>query len=142
MKTGTGLALIAVGAILAFAVNASSSVINLHVAGYVLMLIGIAGMAIPRRGYGWMGRRIFVRRTERQRGRVAEVTYPPYMVRNPENTPVRAGLMAGHSTAGNSTGGNAMAGNSTAVSSDAATDQGIPRREPGETEVIEDIYEE
>jgi protein-S-isoprenylcysteine O-methyltransferase Ste14 len=132
MKTGTGLALIAVGAILAFAVNASSSVINLHVAGYVLMLIGIAGMAIPRRGYGWMGRRIFVRRTERQRGRVAEVTYPPYMVRNPENTPVRAGLTAGHS----------MAGNSTAVSSDAATDQGIPRREPGETEVIEDIYEE
>jgi uncharacterized membrane protein YeaQ/YmgE (transglycosylase-associated protein family) len=52
MKTGTGLAVIAIGAILAFAVTANTSVINLNVAGWVLMIIGVIGLAIPRRGYG------------------------------------------------------------------------------------------
>ena len=63
MKTGMGLALIAIGAILAFAVTTNTSVFNLHTAGYVLMIIGIIGIAIPRRGYGWVGRRVFVRQT-------------------------------------------------------------------------------
>ena len=40
MKTGVGLALIAVGAILAFAVTANTSVFNLHTAGWVLIIIG------------------------------------------------------------------------------------------------------
>ena len=52
MKTGMGLAIIAVGAILAFAVTTNTSVLNLHTVGWVLMVIGILGMAIPRRGYG------------------------------------------------------------------------------------------
>ena len=41
MKTGVGLALIAVGAILAFAVTTNTSVFNLHTAGWVLIIIGL-----------------------------------------------------------------------------------------------------
>ena len=95
MKTGVGLALIAVGAILAFAVTTNTSVFNLHTAGWVLIIIGILGIAIPRRGYGWVGRRMFVRQARwRPGGRVEEVTYPTYVNRNPANTRVQAGLPA------------------------------------------------
>ena len=118
MKTGMGLLLIGVGAILAFAVTTNTSVFNLHTAGWVVMLIGVAGLAVPRRSYGWIGRRVFVRRTETRPGGTAEnVTYPPYVTRNPENTPVRAGLPVG-------------------------TGSQTPANVPGETEVTEDIYEE
>jgi hypothetical protein len=118
MKTGSGLLLIGVGAILAFAVTTNTSVFNIHTAGYVLMLIGILGIAIPRRGYGWIGRRLFVRRYEtRPGGQVEDVTYPPYVTRNPGNTRVHASLPAG-------------------------TGDPTPQRIPGETEVTEDIYEE
>src|SRR5438034_11454712 len=76
MKTGVGLALIAVGAILAFAVTTNTSVFNLHTAGWVLIIIGIIGIVIPRRGYGWVGRRVFTRQTRwRPRARVEDVTY-------------------------------------------------------------------
>ncbi len=61
MKTATGLALIAVGAILAFAVNAHPQALNIQVVGWVLILIGLAGMFIPRRGYGWLRKRMVVR---------------------------------------------------------------------------------
>jgi hypothetical protein len=62
MKTGAGLALIAVGAILAFAVTANTSFFNLHTAGWVLMIIGVIGIALPKSTYGWLGRRVMVRR--------------------------------------------------------------------------------
>src|SRR5579862_6419106 len=95
MKTGVGLALIGVGAILAFAVTTNTSVFNLHTAGYVLMVIGILGLAVPRRGYGWVGRRLFVRQARGRPGRnVEEVVYPTYVNRNPANTRVQAGLPA------------------------------------------------
>jgi hypothetical protein len=58
MRTATGLALVAIGMILAFAVTASPSFINLHVAGWVLILTGVAGILVPRRGYGWVRRRV------------------------------------------------------------------------------------
>jgi hypothetical protein len=61
MKTATGLALIAVGAILAFAVNAHPQALNIQVVGWVLILIGLVGMFIPRRGYGWLRKRMVVR---------------------------------------------------------------------------------
>src|ERR1700704_4045951 len=61
MKTATGLALVAIGAILAFAVNAHPRVLNVQAAGWVLILIGLAGMFVPRRGYGWLRRRMVVR---------------------------------------------------------------------------------
>ena len=60
MKTATGLALVAIGAILAFAVKGHPSFLNIQIVGWVIILTGIAGMAIPRRGYGWMRRRLNV----------------------------------------------------------------------------------
>jgi hypothetical protein len=120
MKTGSGLLLIGAGALLAFAVTTNTDVFNLHTAGYVLMLIGILGVTIPRRSFGWVGRRMFVRRYEtRPGGPVENVTYSPYITRNPGNTRVRAGLPAGTGT-----------GNPT------------PEGTTGETDVTEDIYEE
>jgi hypothetical protein len=58
MKTATALTVMAVGAILAFAVTAQPSFFSFHIAGWVLMLTGIAGVVIPRRGYGWLRRRL------------------------------------------------------------------------------------
>jgi ABC-type transport system involved in cytochrome bd biosynthesis fused ATPase/permease subunit len=58
MKTATALSVVAIGAILAFAVTAQPSFFSFHVAGWVLMLTGLAGVAIPRRGYGWLRRRL------------------------------------------------------------------------------------
>ena len=58
MKTATALTLAATGAILAFAVTAQPSFFSFHVAGWVLMLTGAAGAFIPRRGYGWVRRKL------------------------------------------------------------------------------------
>jgi hypothetical protein len=86
MRTATGLFLIALGAILAFAVQGHPSWLNIQVVGWVIMLTGIAGMAIPRRGYGWLRRRMVLRRGPGGRpvvDRVEEKRYPPYMMLNP-----------------------------------------------------------
>jgi hypothetical protein len=56
MKTATSLALVAIGAIFAFAITRSPSFLNLQVVGWVLMLTGGAGALIPRRGSGWLRR--------------------------------------------------------------------------------------
>lgn len=58
MKTATALTLMAIGAILAFAVTAEPPFFSFHVAGWVLMFTGLAGAVIPRRGYGWLRRRL------------------------------------------------------------------------------------
>ena len=138
MKTGMGLAIIAVGAILAFAVTTNTSVFNLHTAGWVLMVIGILGIAIPRRGYGWVGRRLFVRQARwRPSGRVEEVTYPTYVNRNPANTRVQAGLPVPGALGSPEAAHHIDAAPGTR---DLSTESTGPR--PGETEVIEDIYEE
>lgn len=42
--TSTSLILIAVGAILAFAINATVSGINVHAIGVILMIVGLIGM--------------------------------------------------------------------------------------------------
>ena len=47
MRTATGLALVAIGAILAFAVTTSPSFLNLQVAGWILILTGVAGLFVP-----------------------------------------------------------------------------------------------
>jgi Domain of unknown function (DUF6458) len=49
MKTGAGLALICVGAILAFAVTTNTSFFNLHTAGWVLIFIGVIGLLLTHR---------------------------------------------------------------------------------------------
>jgi hypothetical protein len=87
MKTATGLTLVAIGAILAFAVNAHPRFLNLQVAGWVIILTGLAGMVVPRRGYGWLRRRVVVRRGARGRvSRVEETRQPPYVL-NPGPLP-------------------------------------------------------
>ena len=47
MRTGTCIALIAVGAILRFAVTTSSSHgLNVHVVGVILILVGVLGLVL------------------------------------------------------------------------------------------------
>jgi hypothetical protein len=133
MKTGIGLVLIGIGAILAFAVTTNTSVFNLHTAGYVIMIIGILGIVIPRRGHGWVGRRLFVRQTRWRPGtRVEEVNYPNYDVnRSPANTRVQASLPAPGAP-----------GSPEAANHIDATRDLSPRVRPADTEVVEDVYEE
>ena len=129
MKTGAGLALIAVGAILAFAVNATPSWLNLHTVGWVLMLVGLVGLVLPKRTYGWLGRRIQTRRT-----------YPATRVQPAQYTtrPAGASIEAG------------TAPQPTFVDQEDVIDgttlngepQGVYRTVNGKTEVIEDLYEQ
>ena len=86
MRTASGLALVALGAILAFAVKGHPSWLNIQVVGWVIMLTGVAGMLLPRRGYGWLRRRMVLQRGPGGRpvvGRVDEKRYPPYVMLNP-----------------------------------------------------------
>jgi Domain of unknown function (DUF6458) len=46
MGLGAGIFLIAVGAILTFAVNASSSTINVDAVGWILMAVGLASILL------------------------------------------------------------------------------------------------
>lgn len=66
MKTATSLTLVAIGAILAFAVTAHPSFFSFNVAGWVLIVIGIVGAVVPRRGYGWLRRRLVLTGTGRR----------------------------------------------------------------------------
>ena len=89
--TGTGLTLIALGAILAFAVRGHPSWLNIQVVGWVLILTGIVAMAFPRRGYGWLRRRMVLRRGPGGRpvvDRVEEKRYPPYIMLTPAGNAV------------------------------------------------------
>jgi Domain of unknown function (DUF6458) len=102
MKTATGLFLIALGAVLAFAVNGHPWFINLQVVGWILMILGAIGLAMPRRGYGWLRRHMVGKRgpdgrpVAWRRSR-AET---PYMMLNPASTPATAsGLASAEGTA-------------------------------------------
>ena len=133
MKTGMGLVLIGIGAILAFAVTTNTSVFNLHTAGYVIMIIGVLGLAIPRRGLGWVGRRLTVRQARWRPGRrIEEVVYPTQVNRNPANTRVRAGLPAPGAF------GSPEAG----THLDATQDLSTAPLVAGETEIVQDVYED
>ena len=96
MKTGIALAFICLGAILAFAVTANTSVFNINTAGWVIMLIGLVGLFLPRRNRAWLGRRVVVRRTraypDGPDGPVEEIPVPPYVARNPGTQALEAGL--------------------------------------------------
>lgn len=65
MRTATALTLVAIGAILAFAVTAEPPGFSFHVAGWVLMLTGVAGAVLPRRGYSWLRRRVVLSNADR-----------------------------------------------------------------------------
>ncbi len=60
MKTATSLTLVAVGAIMAFAITAHISWLNLQVTGWVLILTGVAGAIITRSS--WLRRTLVVKR--------------------------------------------------------------------------------
>jgi hypothetical protein len=126
---------IAIGAILAFAVRTNTSVFNLNTAGWVLMVIGVIGLVVTRSKVGWVGRRLFVRQARRRPGnRVEEVIYPTHVNRNPANTRVRAGLPAPGAL------GSPEASSHIDASRDLSTEPLGPR--PGETEIVEDVYED
>ena len=61
MKSATALTILAVGAVFAFAVTAHPSFLNLQILGWVLMLTGLVGLVIPRRGRGWLRRSVLVK---------------------------------------------------------------------------------
>ena len=91
MKTATGLTLVAIGAILAFAVTAHLKFLDLQVVGWVIILTGLAGIFIPRGGYGWLRKRVVVRRSPRGGlvRTVEEAPNPPYVL-NPGPPTVEA----------------------------------------------------
>jgi hypothetical protein len=66
MKTATSLGLVAVGAILAFAITRSPNFLNLQVVGWVLMLTGGVGAIVPRRGSGWLRRSLVVKNEDEE----------------------------------------------------------------------------
>jgi hypothetical protein len=90
MNTATGLALVAVGAILAVAVKAAIPGVNLQVAGLIIMLTGVAGMFVPARASGWLRRRIVLRGPQ---GPVVEEVkddlYPADVMRDPATLAAR-----------------------------------------------------
>lgn len=93
MNPAASLALIAVGAILTFAVRASSPVFSPQIAGVVLILVGLAGLFIKGKGYGWLRKRLIIPRGRGRRPAVVEETrYPPYVARNPGTARSDAGL--------------------------------------------------
>jgi hypothetical protein len=89
MRTATGLTLLAIGAILTFAVTAHPGFLNLQVAGVVLMATGIAGLFLPKPTQGWLRRRTILRRggSGPVVGHVDETRYPPYVMLNPGASP-------------------------------------------------------
>jgi hypothetical protein len=140
MKIGSSLALICVGAILAFAVTANTSVFNLHTAGWVLMLIGLVGLLLPGRTAGWLGRRLLVRRSYPS-GRVEHIAVPPYVARNPGTAAIERGLPSRPTLAEDPDVDlieEAEAPGYRPGTGRAPTGQ----PQPGTTEVIEDLYEQ
>lgn len=61
MKVSTALTLAASGAILAFAVNGHLAFLNPNAAGWVVMLVGIAGLFMPPGTQRWL-RQILIMR--------------------------------------------------------------------------------
>jgi hypothetical protein len=88
MKTASCLTLLAVGAILTFAVTSSPSFLNLQVAGVVIMATGICGLFLRKPAQGWLRRRTVLHDARRQVvGHVDETRYPPYVMLNPGAEP-------------------------------------------------------
>jgi hypothetical protein len=76
MGLGVSILLIAAGAILAWAVNATVSGIEIHTIGWILLVVGIVGAVLSMifwsswAGPGYWG--------DRRRGRYADEGPPPY----------------------------------------------------------------
>jgi hypothetical protein len=56
MGLGVGIFLAAIGAVLAFAVNADVSGVNIHTIGWILLIVGIIGIVLSMIfGSSWAG---------------------------------------------------------------------------------------
>lgn len=148
MKIGSSLALIGVGAILAFAVTANTAFFNIHTAGWVIMLVGVTGLLMPRSTAGWLGRRLLVRRTY-PGGRVEHIPVPPYVARNPGTASLRAGLPSRPTLLDDDRAADLIEeAEGPRYQPDGRPPSGAPGtpRQPGTggtaTEVIEDLYEQ
>jgi len=63
MSIGIGIFLVAVGAVLAFAVRVTSGAIDLHTVGWILMIVGAAGIMLGLALWStWAGPGYFARR--------------------------------------------------------------------------------
>jgi hypothetical protein len=63
MGLGVSLILIAAGAIMAWAVHASSSAFNVHTVGYILLVVGVIGALLSLIFWSsWAGPGYFTRR--------------------------------------------------------------------------------
>lgn len=145
MKTGAGLALICVGAILAFAVTGNTAFFNIHTAGWVLMVIGVVGLLLPGRTYGWLGRRLLVRRSYPS-GRVEQVPVTPYGARTQAiqaGSPSRPTLLEeDDDLIDRATGGYDVVQEAPATGAARRYPRAGQPPQAGATEVIEDLYEQ
>ena len=139
MKTATGLTLVAIGAILAFAVNAHLQFLNLQVVGWVIILTGIAGIFVPRSAYGQMRRRVVYRRTPRA-GAVSvagDASAAPYIVDTPAPPAVAdtpgPPVAVDTSTPPIEAGGTGPFG---------TAEPAVPAAPPSESEIVEEYFEE
>jgi hypothetical protein len=139
MRTGIALGFICLGAILAFAVTGNTSVFNVHTAGWVIMIVGLIGLFLPRRNRNWLGRRVVVRRSRDypsgRQGPVEEVAVPPYLAHNPGTARLEAGLPA-RPTLLTEREGSEPDPIEDAENRARTGQQGAPQ-----TEVVEDLYE-
>jgi hypothetical protein len=62
MGLGVGIVLAAVGAVLAFAVSATVSGVNIHAVGWILLIVGIAGILLSMIFWSSWGPGYFSRR--------------------------------------------------------------------------------
>jgi hypothetical protein len=142
MKTGFALGFICLGAILAFAVTGNTSVFNIHTAGWVIMLVGLVGLFLPRRNRAWLGRRVVVRRTraypDGPDGPVEEIPVPPYVATNPGTARIEAGLPGRPTLLTERESAEPGPIEDAENQAPAAT---RPTAVPPRTEIIEDLYE-
>jgi hypothetical protein len=61
MKTATSLTVIAIGAILAFAITTTPGFLNLQIVGWILMATGVIGLTLSRNNREWLRRTVIVR---------------------------------------------------------------------------------
>jgi hypothetical protein len=146
MRTASCLTLLAIGAILTFAVTTSPSFFNIQIAGVVIMATGAAGLFMRKPTQGWLRRRTVLRDARRGRvvGHVDETRYPPYVMLNPGAEPEESnGRQPGDLTAAEAAepGGDTV----TDLPSDEAhlTADKAPEVKPGPAEeVVEEYIEE
>jgi Domain of unknown function (DUF6458) len=135
MRTGAGLGLICLGAILAFAVKGNISFMNVHTAGWVIMVVGIAGLVLPRRTYGWLGRRVLVRRTY-PGSRLGQEAALPTVMHKPGMWQVTPGLSPRPTLLDDPGADLIDTSASSRIANSTAATTGPP------TEVIEEMYEQ